>query len=215
MTKADLSSWPSQVLMASLIRDSTEMSEEDVREWMNNLKTEISDLDMDKPVFQLAVSRDETIMKTVSDQIEDALLLKSSTCDPSDYQIKIISKGSRAKYWNIQISGKSDESFKHSNLLRLKTESKSSAENCSLQNLLLGGKAILVSQNELYYPVKAMIQEELMVSVKVMGKDIINSPITVNSEQNISSVNKNYSLESFSRELDNHYEKQGCSTYYF
>ena len=154
--------------MASLISDSNEMSEDDAREWIDNLKTEISDLD--NTVCQLAVSRDGEILKEVSEHIQNALVLKSPICDPSDYQITISCKGTKAKYWNIEISGKTDEAFNHSNLLQLQIESKSLTENCSIQNLINRGKAIIACTNKEIYPVKAKINEELIVRVQVIGK---------------------------------------------
>lgn len=196
--------------MKDLKDDKSELCEEDFKDWLRRIKTEISDIVEENPCFQLGISTDSSIMQEASNQLCDVLSVKSTLCDPNNYEIKSSPKG---EYCNILISGLKDDPFKHAktSLLEVTIESKNHKETCTIRHLINEGKALRLGSNEIAYPVKVKNNLEFKVSVKVLRKDIVSSPIIVRKSE----CNENSEiLDFFSRELDNQYEKQGCSTYY-
>ena len=183
---------------------------------MSDLRREVADLDTDKNVFPLKVSLDVPLMKEISGQIKCASQLMALNCDPSEYEIVVTLKGNKVRYWNIELSGKSDEPFLGSKsvFLQLDVRSKSVKETSSLRNLIHQGKAVLEGSKQLCYPVKAVFCEKMVVSVKVLGQHIVSSPITVSLDKNQPFECANDRFELFSNELNTQHAKQGCSTYY-
>ena len=198
--------------MAFFSNDSIEITEEDASEWMKHLKKDVSDLEDLRPVYPLDVSFDFARMKEGFEQISNALHLKSPICDPSDYFLTTGVKGT--KCWNIEIDGNSETAFNRAkaNLLHVRIEGITVMEDCSLQSLISSGKAILVSPTKVVYPMKFIKNSEVTISVLVLGRHLPSSP-QIFMKQIAMSENSDV-LEMFSRELNNHYEKQVCCTYY-
>ena len=178
---------------------------------MKHLKKDVSDLENLSPAYHLDVSFDFARMRGGFEQISNALNLKSPICDPSDYLLKTGVKGT--KCLNIEIDGNSETAFNRvkANLLHVRIEGITVMEDCSLQSLISRGKAILVSPTKVVYPLKFTKNSEVTVSVLVLGRELPSSP-QIFMKQNVMSENSDV-LEMFSRELNNHYEKQGGCTY--
>ena len=187
------------------------MTEEDGRKWIDSLKRELNELESSTPVFQLDVSVDEKLMKAGCDQIQKSFFLKSEHCNPSDYKLVVSSRGSKNVYLNIHILG-SGEAYHQSNYnqLQLKLESSTLTEITSVQDLILNEKA--VKTNNVFYPVRSVINGETVVSVTVMGKHIVSSPTIVKIEDENAGVDETNTLKTFSLAVDNHYEKEEFST---
>ena len=66
-----------------------------------------------------------------------------------------------------------------------------------------------MNPNELIYSVNAKIHRELKIYVKVMGKDILSSPLIANKDKSGDDL-----MNRFSQALDSNYEKKERSTYY-
>ena len=195
----------------NLLSGPSELTEEDGRKWIDSLKRELNELESSTPVFQLDVSVDEKLMKAGCDQIQKSFFLKSEHCNPSDYKLVVSSRGSKNVYLNIHILG-SGEAYHQSNYnqLQLKLESSTLTEITSVQDLILNEKA--VKTNNVFYPVRSVINGETVVSVTVMGKHIVSSPTIVNIEDENAGVDETNTLKTFSLAVDNHYEKEEFST---
>ena len=195
----------------NLLSGPSELTEEDGRKWIDSLKRELNELESSTPVFQLDVSVDEKLMKAGCDQVQKSFFLKSEHCNPSDYKLVVSSRGSKNVYLNIHILG-SGEAYHQSNYnqLQLKLESSTLTEITSVQDLILNEKA--VKTNNVFYPVRSVINGETVVSVTVMGKHIVSSPTIVNIEDENAGVDETNTLKTFSLAVDNHYEKEEFST---
>ena len=195
----------------NLLSGPSELTEEDGRKWIDSLKRELNEIESSTPVFQLDVSVDEKLMKAGCDQIQKSFFLKSEHCNPSDYKLVVSSRGSKNVYLNIHILG-SGEAYHQSNYnqLQLKLESSTLTEITSVQDLILNEKA--VKTNNVFYPVRSVINGETVVSVTVMGKHIVSSPTIVNIEDENAGVDETNTLKTFSLAVDNHYEKEEFST---
>ena len=195
----------------NILSGPSELTEEDCRRWIDSLKGELNELESSTPVIQLHVSVDEKLMKAGCDQIQKSFFVKSEHCNPSDYKLVVSSRGSKNVYLNIHILG-SGEAYHQSNYnqLQLKLESSTLTEITSVQDLILSEKA--VKPNNVFYPVRSVINGETVVSVTVMGKHIVSSPIIVNIEDENAGVDETNTLRTFSLAVDNHYEKEECST---
>ena len=195
----------------NILSGPSELTEEDCRRWIDSLKGELNELESSTPVIQLDVSVDEKLMKAGCDQVQKSFFVKSEHCNPSDYKLVVSSRGSKNVYLNIHILG-SGEAYHHSNYnqLQLKLESSTLTEITSVQDLILSEKA--VKPNNVFYPVRSVINGETVVSVTVMGKHIVSSPIIVNIEDENAGVDETNTLRTFSLAVDNHYEKEECST---
>ena len=192
------------------LRNATEVCEDDYKVWLSRFKTELSDMDTEKQCFQLSIAKDSSILQEVSNHLGADLSLKSTLCDPNSYEMKSSPKG---EYCKILISGLRHDPFKPTltSLLKVTIERKTGKETFTIRHLLNEGKAHRIGSKEIVYPVKVHSSVEFKVSVEVLGKDIVSSPIIVRkSECN----EKSEFLDFFSGELDNQYEKQECSTYY-
>ena len=195
----------------NLLSGPSELTEEDGRKWIDSLKRELNEIESSTPVFQLDVSVDEKLMKAGCDQVQKSFFLKSEHCNPSDYKLVVSSRGSKNVYLNIHILG-SGEAYHQSNYnqLQLKLESSTLTEITSVQDLILNEKA--VKTNNVFYPVRSVINGETVVSVTVMGKHIVSSPTIVNIEDENAGVDETNTLKTFSLAVDNHYEKEEFST---
>ena len=195
----------------NLLSGPSELTEEDGRRWIDSLKRELNELESSTPVIQLDVSVDEKLMKAGCDQVQKSFFVKSEHCNPSDYKLVVSSRGSKNVYLNIHILA-SGEAYHQSNYnqLQLKLESSTLTEITSVQDLILSEKT--VKPNNVFYPVRSVINGETVVSVTVMGKHIVSSPIIVNIEDENAGVDETNTLRTFSLAVDNHYEKEECST---
>ena len=155
-----------------------DLSENVAGECLQRIKDEMNVIDDKNCIFQPQVNVDSDTMQEVSDQLQKAMSIKSEVCDSSNYQIRM-SKGNLDKRVNIIISSTSDKAFEppKTSLLQVTIESKSETESFSIKHLISDGKALKLNPNELIYSVNAKIHRELKIYVKVMGKDILSSPL--------------------------------------
>ena len=196
------------------IADESNESSEHFENWMANLRTEISDIDTTK--FLLKVSVDNALLRDIADQIQQAFYLKSSLCDPFEFEMGITFE--HTNRLNLEIINRSDKAFNTINLkcLKLEVESQYSIENWCLLNLVQREQTTQMCPNKIVLPLKINSEGNVVMSVKVMDKNIIASPVTVNLKENWNKVQvaEKDQIQIFFSKVDNHYENQVFGTYF-
>jgi len=185
-----------------------ETSEKNYKDWVTSLRTKISVIDTKK--FVLNVSVDNGLLRDIADQIQQAFYLKTSLCDPLEFEMEITFENTNRL--KLEIINRSDKAFNIMNLkcFELEVESQNSKKKWCLLNLVQLEQTTLLCHNKLVLSLKIKSEGNVVISVKVMDKHIIASPVTVDLKEkwdNVQVAEKD-PIQAFFSKLDNHYENQ-------